>query len=316
MNYYYKYSDYLHKKYGCKVYKIPVNLPLSCPVRDSSKASSGCAFCGEDATGYECKPSTVGVKEQIAENIAYISRKYAAQKFDIYFQNYTNTYTFPKNFESYVKQALENADNTVRLTVSTRPDCVAHDYLKILKCYSDEYGIDICIELGLQSVNVNTLKLLKRKHNLSQYIDSVGKIKDYGFEICTHIITTLPWDTNEDVIEAARLLSVLKTDSVKMHTLYIEKNTVLAEMYANSEFQLLSLEDYIQRTVLFIEHLSPTIAIQRLNARVPKENSIFANWNRSHWVLDDLVIERLKECDSYQGKSCDHFSEEAVTKFL
>ena len=48
---YRKYSDYLKEKYGEKVYKLPINLPISCPNRVNG---NGCSFCAEVGTGFEC----------------------------------------------------------------------------------------------------------------------------------------------------------------------------------------------------------------------------------------------------------------------
>ena len=179
---------------------------------------------------------------------------------------------------------------------------------------SSKYAVDICIELGIQSINVNTLKKINRAHGLAEYIQACMIIKSYGFEVCTHIISTLPWDSDDDVKEASRIISVLDTDSVKLHSMYIEKNTELASMYSDGEFELLSLDDYVRRTVDFIELLNPKISIQRLSARAPKERTIFCNWDRSHWVLDSLVEEELKRRNSYQGKFSDNYSCDSALK--
>ena len=47
---YYPYSKYLKKRYREKVYKLPVNLPVTCPNRISG---AGCSFCAETGTGFE-----------------------------------------------------------------------------------------------------------------------------------------------------------------------------------------------------------------------------------------------------------------------
>ncbi len=299
---YYKYSDYLKSKYHEKVYKIPVNLPVSCPNRDGSISFGGCIYCGSKAAGYEMQDASVEIQRQISSNAAFISQNYGANKFEIYFQNFTNTYMPLKEFENYVYKALKSIDGIKILTVSTRPDCIAKEYLDILSFNAKQFGVDITIELGLQSVNADTLKIIRRGHSLAEYIDAVLLIKKYEFQICTHIITTFPWDSDEDIIEAAKILSVLHTDSVKLHALYIEKDTVLEKMYLNKEFELVSLESFIKRTADFLEYLDPQISLQRLCGRVPAEVSVFANWGRSHWVLTDMIVAELIKRDSYQGK--------------
>lgn len=312
---YYKYSDYLKAKYGEKVYKIPVNLPVSCPVRDGSKSFGGCIFCGGNAAGYEMHDASIEIETQILDNAAFISRNYGAKKFEIYLQNFTNTYMPLIMFEQVVSRALKSVDGIKILSVSTRPDCIAVEYLDILAYASRQYSVDITIELGLQSVNSATLKIINRGHSLAEYIEAVLLIKKYGFQICTHIITTFPWDTDEDVIEAAKILSILHTDSVKLHALYIEKGTALEKMYLNKEFEIVSLETYIKRTADFIEYLRPEISLQRLSGRVPAEASVFANWGRSHWVLTGMVVAELEKRNSYQGKQV-YGCDSAVKQFI
>ena len=313
---YFKYSKYLKEKYGHKVYKIPVSIPVSCPVRDGSISYKGCIYCGQNATGYESHDPQIAIEEQIRHNIEYISKKCGADHFDIYFQNFTNTFLPLSDFESYIRQALLTDDHIQRVTISTRPDCIAKEYLDILSKLSLFFHVDITIELGLQSINPITLKKLNRGHSLAEYIGAMNLINSYGFETCTHLITTLPWDRDDDIIEAAKIISTLQGTSVKLHNLYIEKDTPLEKMYKDKEFEMLSLDVYIKRTADFIEYLNPKISLQRLNARVPKEVSVFSNWGKSHWVLTDLIVEELTKRGSYQGINFHYGTDSQVKKFI
>ena len=99
---YYKYSDYLKNKYGEKVYKLPVNLPVTCPNRLDG---DGCAFCAGAGTGFEAMATTVSVTEQLTRTRQMITRKYHANKYIAYFQNYTNTFLPPDRFRSYLMEA-------------------------------------------------------------------------------------------------------------------------------------------------------------------------------------------------------------------
>jgi radical SAM superfamily enzyme len=101
---YYKFSDYLKEKYGEKVYKLPVNLPVSCPNRDGRLSRNGCIFCGEEGAGFENLPDHLGVKEQLSQNSRYIGQHYKAGKFIAYFQNYTNTYMKLEQFKKYISE--------------------------------------------------------------------------------------------------------------------------------------------------------------------------------------------------------------------
>ena len=59
---YKKYSEYLKTKYGEKVYKLPINLPITCPNRIDGQ---GCSFCAEVGTGFEAADASISVTEQL-----------------------------------------------------------------------------------------------------------------------------------------------------------------------------------------------------------------------------------------------------------
>ena len=296
---YNKYSDALRNKYGEKVYKIPINLPITCPNRDGSLGTGGCVFCGDLAAGFEAQENTHSVVEQMKLNIETIAPKYKVNKFIAYFQNYTNTYMQLEQFTEYVRSAC--IENVVGISISTRPDCVGEAYLQVLKEISRSNDVKIEIELGLQSINVNTLQKVNRGHGLAEYIDAVLRIKQYGFSICTHVIGNLPWDSELDFYEAAKLINVLGVEGVKMHSLYILKNTILGDWYNEGSFELISADEYIDRIICFMRLLNPDVVIQRLFGRAPEAEAIFCNWGSSWRKLQNTLEQRMEMLDYRQG---------------
>ncbi len=133
--------------------------------------------------------------------------------------------------------------------------------------------MEITIELGLQTSNYHSLLKINRGHTLAEYIEAALLIKQFSFHLCTHIILNLPYDNQADVIESAKLVSVMKNDFVKLHSLYIEKGTKMAEDYTKGLFEICSVEEYKERVKLFLEYLSPEIWIQRLLGRAPEEDT-------------------------------------------
>ena len=306
--FYQKYSDYLKKKYGEKIYKLPINLPITCPNRISG---SGCSFCAEIGTGFKAMDATFSVTEQLTHTKKLITSKYKANKFIAYFQNYTNTFMPIAQFQAYITEAAKDPD-IVEISISTRPDCIKVTYLEILKQIQEEYQIGIHIELGLQSVNYHTLDANDRGHGLAEFIDAVLRIHRFSFTVCAHIILNLPQDTMRDVIETAKILSSLEVDVVKLHSLYIAKNTKLSRQYKDGTIKICSKEEYLDRVILFLEYLSPNIVVERLFSRVPKEDAIFSNWNTSWWKLQDELLQKMEEQNSYQGKCFDYLNGSAL----
>lgn len=296
---YYTYSDYLKNKYHEKVYKLPVNLPVTCPNRCGK--SNGCDFCAEQGTGFEALDQQLSVTEQLRMTCEKIEHKYHAHKFIAYFQNYTNTFLSLNQFEHYMWEGACFPD-VVEIAISTRPDCIRSDYLDILDKIRTECNVEVTLELGLQTVNYHTLKNIHRGHTLAEFIDAMWLIRDYHFATCAHVILNLPGDDLTDAIESAKILSALRVSTVKLHSLYIAKNTRLCEAYENGTITLCSKEEYITRAITFLEYLNPEIAVERLFSRIPEKDAIFCNWGTSWWKLKDELLNKMKEQCSYQGK--------------
>ena len=311
---YNKYSDYLKRRYGDKVYKIPVHLPVTCPNRDGICGIGGCSFCGEAGAGFEMREANETVKDQIEKNIAYIGRRYKAKKFIAYFQNYSNTYMPLNTFENIINQV--SGEEITGIAIATRPDCIHETYLEVLKEWSVKYKKDICVELGLQTVNYHSLAKINRGHSLAEYLDAVLQVKKYNFEICTHLILNLPWDTMEDVVENAKCMSVLRSDYIKLHALYIVKNTPMAEAYQKGEFELVSLDEYKQRVISFLRYLSEEIVVQRIIGRAPEEYTLFSNWQTSWWKIHDEIVTKMQTQGYRQGDRCDYIAGKAVKRFI
>ncbi|SUP41348.1 TIGR01212 family radical SAM protein [Veillonella criceti] len=307
-------STFLREKYGEKVYKLPVALPLTCPNRDGSAGVGGCVFCGEIGAGYENLPASMTVQEQLHKNIAHIAPKYKAYKYIPYYQNFSNTYLEPERFKAYMEAGC--IDSTVGLAIATRPDCINDTYLDILQDIKERYGVDIYLEYGLQSVNYHTLEKINRGHGMAEFIDAVLRTKRYGFSVCAHMIVNLPWDTMTDTVEGARMLTALGVDQVKLHALYIVKNTLMANWYEAGEFSLISADEYIERVIAFLRHLDKDIVLQRLVGRAPEENTLFTNWSMGWWRIQEEIERRMEERDVRQGDLCNYLNGSAVRKFL
>nr|WP_320026080.1 TIGR01212 family radical SAM protein [uncultured Acetobacterium sp.] len=294
------YSVWLKERYGEKVYKIPVNIPVTCPNRDGVKGIGGCVYCGEKGGGNETLSDQLPVSVQIERNIAYIGKRYNAKKFIPYFQSFSNTYCEFSDFKNWIQQSIR--PDVVEISISTRPDCITDEQLQFLETIKKEYQIEVTIELGLQSVNDETLTIINRGHTLADYEEVMDRIKEASLLTCTHMILDLPWDTEEDIIKGAEVLSIKGTDFVKCHSLYIEKNTVLKQWHDQKKLTLLTKDDYITRAILFLEYLAPETVIQRLIGRVPKEDSVITNWNTSWWKIKDELDARMKQENNYQGR--------------
>ena len=296
---YNRYSQAMARRFGMKVYKIPINLPVTCPNRDGRISEGGCSFCGEIGAGFECQAETVSITEQFASNAEYIGKKYNAKGFIAYLQNYSNTYMSPDTFGTVLAE-LETLP-ILGISISTRPDCVSPEHLDILKKAAGRRGWHVTMEYGLQTVNYNTLSHFNRGHGLAEFIDAVLMTHEAGFEVCAHMILNLPGDTDRDASEGAAILSALGVEQVKLHGLYILRDTPLGEAYQRGEIAMITSDEYVKRVVNFVRCSSEQIVFQRLTGRAPEAETLFCNWGMSWWKLADQIEARLTELDAFQG---------------
>ena len=292
---YRKISDFLREKFGEKVYKLPVKLDLTCPNRDGTCGVGGCIFCGEEGGSFENNFGSV--RDQLLKNKELIKNKYKANKYIAYFQNFTNTYMPFEDFKRVIEESL--IEGVVGISISTRPDYLPKRHLDYLEELNKNYFVTV--EIGLQTPNYHSLKKLNRGHGLSEFIDAALKLKKRNLNVCTHIIIGLPWDDDLDVIECAKILNVLGIDEVKIHALYILKDTALGKMYERGEIETISLDDYKKKVILFLRNLKDDIIVERIIGRAPYENSLFCNWNTSWWKIRDDIIEVMHENGYTQG---------------
>ena len=309
---YRSYSQYLKERYGEKVYKLPVSLPVTCPNRDGTCGNEGCVFCGSIGAGYENLPADWTVTRQLASNREHISGKYKANKFIPYFQNFSNTYLPPEELRRYLVEACQ--PDVVALALATRPDCVSDAHLEVLQNIKETYNVDISVELGLQTVNYHTLDKIGRGHSLGEYLDAVCRLHRFGLECCTHLILNLPWDDRRDVVENAKVLSALGVEQVKLHALYIVKGTQMARWYEEGSIQLCSMEEYMERVILFLQYLHPDMVVQRLLGRAPESHTLFSNWQTGWWKIRDEIHATMRERGLQQGGCCNYLNGAAVTK--
>ena len=208
-------------------------------------------------------------------------------------------------------------DDIVEIALATRPDCINETYLKELDdlLATNAPEMNLTVELGLQTVNYHTLQGINRGHTLAEFIDAVLSAQKYGAEVTVHLILNLPGDNRVDCIEAAKILSALGVDTIKLHALYIRENSTFGELYKKGKLTPISREEYVERVILFLEHLSPEIAVQRLLGRAPREKSLFVNWGVSWWEIKQEIEEKLKKRNTCQGKKYNYLQGKALDIF-
>ena len=288
-------NKYLKDKFGERTLKICIDGGFTCPNRDGRVGYGGCAFCSERGSG----------EHIIADNISNQVKNYftsykaeRANKFIAYFQNFTNTYDSIENLKMKYDAALID-DRIVVLAIATRPDCISEDVCKLLKSYSEKYYV--WVELGLQTSNENTGKIINRCYTDEQFSAAVSLLNKYNIDVVTHIMVGLPGENFDDIKNTVNFINNHSIQGLKIHSTYVVKNTRLADMYFNGKYTPISLEYYLDCASYILTHISPDIIIHRVSGDAPKDLLIAPDWNlHKKWIINGLD-KLLRDKDLYQG---------------
>lgn len=294
-NRYCKLNEYLKEKYGERVLKICIDGGFTCPNRDGTKGIGGCIFCSQRGSGDHLE--TLSIREQVQNGLEY--KKDRAGKFIAYFQNYTNTYDTIENLKDKYNQALIS-DKIVCLAVATRPDCINEEVCQLLASFKE--GRDVWVELGLQTANDETGKLIHRGYDAKEFTKAVTLLNQYKLDCIAHIMIGLPNETHQDLENTITFLGEHNIQGIKIHSTYVVEKTKLAEMYKNREYEPMSLEYYIEEACFVISHLNPEIVIHKISGDAPKDILIAPSWNlHKKWIMNG-IDKYLRENDLWQGK--------------
>jgi radical SAM protein (TIGR01212 family) len=219
------FGPYLKKKFGAVVYKVNVDAGFTCPNRDGTVGTTGCIYCNNDSfRPSECRPET-SIRDQIRKGMSYLSMRYKAEKFMVYFQPYTNTYAPVAELERLYRDALAEP-LVIGLAIGTRPDCIDEEKVALLESLAKD-GF-ILVEYGIQSIYDKSLDYILRGHDYRTFLDALKLTEGRGIHIGAHIIVGIPTETREEMLAMADELSALPVEFLKIHQLQIVRDTVLA----------------------------------------------------------------------------------------
>ena len=290
-------NEYLKNKFGERTLKICVDGGFTCPNRDGKIGTGGCIFCSERGSGDHID-STLSIKKQVEEYFKSYRAK-RANKFIVYFQNYTNTYDSIENLKKKYDAALID-DRIVGIAIATRPDCINEEIAQLIKSYSNKYYV--WVELGLQTSNDNIGKIINRGYNTSEFSRAVDILNKYNIDVVAHIMVGLPNETKNDIKNTVKFINNSKIAGIKIHSTYIVKNTILENMYLNGEYTPITLEYYLDCLTYIITHINSNIVIHRISGDAPKNLLIAPEWNlHKKWILNGFE-KILKNENLFQGK--------------
>lgn len=287
------------KKYfnGRRLVKLGINAGFSCPNRDGTIGKDGCLFCSEGASEFAgCAKESIAT--QLESQKLFYRKKWPDSVFCAYFQSFTNTYADPDTLRGFYEEAVSVKD-VVALAVATRPDCLSEEVLEVLSDFNRH--LPVWVELGLQTIHDKTAEKIRRGYPFSVYEDAVQRLKARNIRFLTHLIFGLPGETREEMLESVRRVGQDCPFGVKFHSLFVERGTDLAEMFALRELSLLSEEEYAQIVCDAITLLPSEVILHRLTGDADKSKLIAPLWSADKKHVLSRIHYVMKERDLVQG---------------
>lgn len=295
---YHTYNYFLKTKYKSKIAKVSLNAGFTCPNRDGTCGTGGCIFCSQNGSGDFAGNINDSLQEQFNKISQVMRKKWPQCQFIAYFQANTNTYgsidKLKKTFEPFI-----NKKDVVAIAIATRPDCLNDDICDYL--YELSQKCDLYIELGLQTIHDQTATLINRGHDYQTFVAAVQRLRQRQINICVHIINGLPYETYDMMLETAKAVGQMDIQGLKIHNLFILKNTKIYQMYQEKPFPLLSRDEYISLVVEQLSYIPHHIVIERLTGDAPIQDLFEPLWSIKKVTILNDIDKLMRFKNTYQG---------------
>lgn len=292
-------NEELRKEFGQKVVKLSIDGGFTCPNRDGTLGIRGCIFCGEEGSGEFAGTRLRPIEEQMEEQKRLLSRKWDTDKYIVYFQNFTNTYDSIERLRELYYRAI-GMEGVVGLAIATRPDCLNEEILDLLSELNNQTYL--WIELGLQTIHEASARFIRRAYPLETYTKIVEALKARNIKVVTHVILGLPGEDKEGMLETIQFVGNTNTWGIKIHSLYIQKDTDLYNYYLKNPFQIMAMEEYISLVVDALELLPEDMVIHRVTGDGKRELLHEPKWSLDKLKVLTTIDMEMKKRKTYQGK--------------
>ena len=294
---YHTLDYYLKNKYGSKVFKVSLNLGLTCPNIDGTKGFGGCIYCKNGSGDFAGKKEN-NLKKQFEDIKNIMHNKWKEAKYIAYFQANTNTYGDLNYLKKCFEEVLTYKD-VIGINIATRCDAINDECLSYLKELNKK--IDLVIELGLQTIHEKTMNLCNLGYTLKEFEETYLRLKKSNIKVVVHIINGLPNETKEMMLETVNYLNKLKIYGIKIHMLHILKGTKLELLYKKSPFPVLEKLEYANIVCDQLELLDEKIVINRITGDPKIDDLVEPEWLLKKFTVLNEIDKELKRRNSYQG---------------
>ncbi len=297
---YYTYDYFLRRTYGGKVAKITLDAGMTCPNIDGTCGVGGCIYCSARGSGDFAESPLLPIDRQYAIQCERMRKKWDTVRFIPYLQAHTNTYA-PIERLRRIYDETRVLPGAVGMSIATRADALSPEVLSLLAQCAEK--TDLTVELGLQTVHDQTAELIRRGHDFKTFCKGYYALRAASpkIRIGIHLINGLPGEDRDMMLESARTVGELMPDELKIHLLYVLKDTDLASLYLSGAYTPLSLDMFATTVAEQLTCLPQSTVIGRLTGDGAPDELLAPLWSLKKLVVLNTIDRCLYERGWYQG---------------
>ena len=291
-------NSYMKRKFGQRVVRISFDTGLSCPW-------GKCIFCQNSSYSPQ---ASVNMKndswlEDMKKSRNFLAKRYKASLFAVYFQSGTSTFGPDEMLMDYYRKSV-TYDNIVAFILSTRPDYIDKEKIEMILKSVPERIDEVWIELGLQSIKDNSLKLLNRGHDAESYFKALDIIKEYAdskIKVAPHIILGIPGESAEDMHRTVlESIDHPVVKGLKLHHLQVHRGTELEKIYSEQNFELFTLDKYVETLSNIIAVIPEDVVLFRLFTTTPGVYLVAPKWRSTtqealQKLEEHMIVNKIKQ---------------------
>lgn len=295
---YHTYAYALKQRYGGRVARIPLDAGFTCPNRDGTKGTGGCAFCSGRGSGDQIA-ALPSLRAQYDAGCAKLAKKWRDARYIPYFQAFSGTYAPIERLRAVYAEACA-LPGAVGLAIATRADCISEEVADLLGAFAAR--TDLTVELGLQTAHAQTAARMNRCETPAEFLTGYRRLRARGIAVWVHLINGLPGDSLEDMRDSARFVAALRPQGVKIHLLHILRDTPLAAQWQAGAVPVMTREAYVSVVCDQLALLPPETVIGRLTGDGAAQDLLAPLWSRRKREALNAIDQLLVRRDSWQGK--------------
>jgi len=305
---FYSADEYFKQTFGKKMFRLSLDGGMTCPNRDGTTGTGGCAFCSASGSGDFAAKRASSVAEQIERAKKQTENKLpkngAPYGYLAYFQSFTNTYAPIEYLRTLFSETIAHPE-VEGLFIGTRPDCLSDEVIRLLTELSVQKPV--YVELGFQSSKQESVQWMGRGYKNDVFEDAVLRLASQQIPVIVHCILGLPHETAADMIQTVDYVCSLPVHGIKLQLLHVLKGTRLADEYesfcAANAFACMERDAYFDLLCTLLEHIPAHIVIYRLTGDGPKSLLIAPFWSADKKRVQNDLRKLILERNVIQGRN-------------